>query len=206
MSQLSINHFGDQYVGLPICSGEDQLTIPPSWTSWSSATMRMMLLGLTLGSAHLTQQVRSTETSARSAAAAECPLCRLPVAPDPLTRPAIRPLQQRACSFTVSDTHRCSAEAHFRFLLKDNGLSEWVCAGWTDHGEIWGSGVAHWWSYDQTTWEEWRLRTRCTIRIYRTSKLNFVIEMIGFPNVAVLRDYTLKQIDSFDKKGGGFKN
>lgn len=181
---LCIKHLGDQYMGLIICLKEDQLTIPPSWTSWSSATIRMMLLGLTLGSAHLTQQVRSAESSARSVRAAECPLCRLPVAPDPLTRPSIRAsTTQGLLQHSFTHTHRCSAEAHFRFLRK---WIVWVSVCTVDGPRgIWGSGVAHWWSYDQTAWEEWRLRTRCTIWIYRTS---MTLWSKWFPNVPVLRN------------------
>lgn len=98
---------------------EVQLTIPPSWTSWSSARMRMMLLGLGLGSAHLTQQVSSSVSSVR---AAGCPpLSRAPVAPARLLRPAIRPPQHRA-SCNKHNNQRCWSEVSFP--LQGEGVFE----------------------------------------------------------------------------------
>lgn len=111
-------------------SREDQLTIPPSWTSWSSATMRMMLLGLALGSAHLTQQVSSAARSVTSVRAAGGPLCRVPVAPDSLIRPAIRPSQHWACSKPHTPLFGWTSVS-FPGQGED-GLFEWVCAGWTE--------------------------------------------------------------------------
>lgn len=55
------------------------LTSPPSTTSWSSVTMRTMLLAFALDSAHLTRQMSSADIS--TVTAAEAPLRRLVEAP-----------------------------------------------------------------------------------------------------------------------------
>lgn len=79
------------------------LTSPPSRTSWSSVTIRTMLLGLLLGSAHLTRQVSSAGSS-RSVTAAEAPLRRLLATPVPIVSAAIGPPQHhRAHTNTRGD-------------------------------------------------------------------------------------------------------
>lgn len=55
------------------------LTSPPSRTSWSSVTIRTMLLAFALVSSHLPRQVSSADSS--TVTAAEAPLRRLVDAP-----------------------------------------------------------------------------------------------------------------------------
>lgn len=106
-----------------------RLTVPPSRTSWSSVTIRMMLLGLAAASAHLTQQV----SSAKRVTAARCPPRRLPVDPGALIGPAIRAsarLWEHTHTHMHTHTHaqRCSAESFDSCPVEEGGLSEWVCS------------------------------------------------------------------------------
>lgn len=108
------------------CVQAGPLTIPPSRTSWSSATMRTMLLGLApLGSAaHLTQQVSSADSSVTAAAWL---LCGETVAPCPLLRPAMSGLHSTGARWnTHSHTHTHAAE-HGAAQLRLGFVSCSVC-------------------------------------------------------------------------------
>lgn len=118
----------------------NSLTIPPNWTSWSSTSTRIMLLGLSL-SAHLTPQVSSADSSVtRDKAECPPPLCGLLVAPALILRSAIETLQRRAWCYTKPPLPFSS----FAFLHRGRLAVKWAWCGWTGHTgsfKVWGSGL-----------------------------------------------------------------
>lgn len=101
---------------------EELLTMPPSKASWSSATIKTMLLSLLRGSAHLTRQVSNVKSSAT---ATRCsPLRLLAHHPGKLVRPSIGASDEPR--LTRSHKHRLTlargpTETQFLFLLRGRG-------------------------------------------------------------------------------------
>lgn len=134
------------------------LTSPPSRTSWSSVTIRTMLLAFALVSAHLTRQVSSAASS--TAAAAEAPLRRLVEAPVLVFWTAI------GSTSAPPDTHK-HTHAHSCLAALDPGEGNAVAR--CTHTQ----SLRKWsWSYDQrggvSGGSEHRVQIRFTQLLYNS--------------------------------------
>lgn len=157
-----------KYFIITIICWKEQLTIPPSRASWSSATIRTMLLSLPRASAHLMQQVSNVKSSATPARFS--PFRLRPHHPGEIVGPSIGACEEQGLTRSHAHRHKLArgpTKTQFQFPFWGRSSAR-VSVQWTEQRSRDKHAVVRFEEVQLVIWsEEWagsRLRTSCSWR------------------------------------------
>lgn len=186
-----------KYFIITIICWKEQLTIPPSRASWSSATIRTMLLSLPRASAHLMQQVSNVKSSATPARFS--PFRLRPHHPGEIVGPSIGACEEQGLTRSHAHRHKLArgpTKTQFQFPFWGRSSAR-VSVQWTEQRSRDKHAVVRFEEVQLVIWsEEWagsRLRTSCSwrdhfARLYFKTWFYF-LTCISYIVLILIRDY-----------------